>query len=183
VTGTRLAVGATTRVLQSDGTDVAWSPSYKDVGITLAGVSNTTAKTAFFTLEEFPGDFWGIGDVIEVDIALACVNVSGSTRTCTFELGYGGGSVTQTHDWETSVAVRYMFARWVFIRRVSTGVLWPFSGPYTKSGLNPGDGSDLMMTVADFSVAGTLTMSLTFPVAHGSLYIAPQSGQARIYKS
>ena len=183
VTGTRLAVGGWGTNLVSDGTDVAWGAGYRDLSVTLADVSNTTAKTTCVTTEVIPADMWTIGSVLEIDISAAMVNNSGSTRTTNFEFNFGDGSQTQNKDWENGSTVRYQWWRIYVMRKDSDELIIPFSGPaYYYAGWNPGQGSQLRMTVNNFDSASAFTIALTFATASASYYCSPQAGQARFYK-
>ena len=183
VTGTRLAVGGWGTNLVSDGTDATWGAGYRDLALTLADVSNTTAKTTAITTEVIPADMWTIGSFLEIDVSAAVVNNTGSTRTTTFEFNFGDGSQTQSKDWENGSTVRYQWWRIYVMRKDSDELIIPFSGPaYYYAGWNPGQGSQLRMTVNNFDSASAFTIALTFATASASYYCSPQAGQARFYK-
>ena len=100
-----------------------------------------------------------------------------------FEFNFGDGSQTQNKDWENGSTVRYQWWRIYVMRKDSDELIIPFSGPaYYYAGWNPGQGSQLRMTVNNFDSASAFTIALTFATASASYYCSPQAGQARFYK-
>jgi hypothetical protein len=182
VTGDRLAVGGYATALKSDGTDAAWDAGYKDLTITLADCSNTTTKTAIVTTESIPADQWTVGSFLSMEVSAAMVNGTGSSQTITYEFDFGDGAQTQTKVWEAQGSVKYQLWRFVWMRKDSDELIWPFQGVNYHHGWNPGDGNHVRMTVTNFDSASTFKMEITFPTASSTLYISPQAGQCRFYK-
>jgi len=149
---------------------------------TTAAVSNTTSKSPVVTVGQIGADDWDDGDILTIHLAVLARNYSGSSRTVTWEVDVEGNTQTHTKSWENASAIGYML--WdITLMRAGAEVWWSFSNSQvTRSGFNPGSGSELRIASVDFTAAIDVVINITFPAADATLYITPQSANAYMTK-
>jgi len=149
---------------------------------TTANVSNSTTKTAVVTVGQIGANDWDNGDILSIAMAAIMFNNTGAGRTVTWEVDVEGNVNTVTKNWEAGSNIRYMWW-YVTLIRADDEVWWGFSNDqYTRSGMNPGDGSITRITSMDFTAAIDVKVNLTFPTASTDLYWTAKSANAYLTK-
>ena len=149
---------------------------------TTANVSNTTSKSPVVTVGQIGADDWDDGDILTISLAAQTRNYSGSSRTVTWEVNVEGNAQTHVKSWENLSGIGYNW--WEFsLMRAGAEIYWGFTNDQiTRSGMNPGDASNLRIASVDFTAAIDVVINITFPAADATLYITPQSANARLIK-
>ena len=93
-----------------------------------------------------------------------------------------GNAQTHVKSWENLSGIGYNW--WEFsLMRAGAEIYWGFTNDQiTRSGMNPGDASNLRIASVDFTAAIDVVINITFPAADATLYITPQSANARLIK-
>ena len=149
---------------------------------TTGNVSNTTTKTAVVTVGQIGANDWDNGDFLSIALAADMFNNSGSTRTQTWEVDVEGNTATHVKNWEAGGSIR---KAWWFITlmRADDEIYWGFTNDqYTRSGLNPGDGSNQIITSVNFAAAIDVVIKLTLGTASTDLYFTMNSANAYLTK-